>query len=88
MVYTHPLTTFASDSIAHLTIRYPGGEFGGPLQSGVNEILTDYWFPAMFLKTDQYTFKIEAFLPGKDGVKDKRYLFAFQVSQWLSGDMK
>lgn len=84
MVYTIPLTTFAIDDIAHITIRYRGGKFGGPLQPGINEILTDYWFPAMFLKTGQYTFKIEAFLLG-EGPEEDKYLFAFQVSQWLSG---
>lgn len=86
-VYTIPLTTFAIDDIAHITIRYRGGKFGGPLQPGINEILTDNWFLAMFLKTGQYTFKIEAFLREEDPEEDK-YLFAFQVSQWLSGDMK
>lgn len=80
--YSIPLATFAADDVAHFTIRYPGGKFGGPLQSGLNEIVTDYWIPGMFLKAGNWTFKVEAILLGK-GEEEDRYLFAFQMSQWL-----
>ena len=79
---TIPLKTFAADDIAHFTVRFPGGKFGGPLQPGVNEIVTDYWLPGMFVQTGMWTFKIEAILPGK-GKEEDKYLFAFQMSQWL-----
>jgi hypothetical protein len=82
MTNTIPLRTFAADEIAHFTVRFPGSRFGGPLQPGVNEIVTDYWLPGMFVKTGMWTFKIEAILPGK-GMEEDRYLFAFQMSQWL-----
>ena len=82
--YSIPLTTFTADNVAHLTIRFPGGKFGGPLQPGLNEIVTDYWIPGMFVKAGKWTFKVEAILPGKRKEED-RYLFAFQLSQWLEG---
>ena len=87
--YGIPLATFAGlkADVAHLTVRYPEGKFGGPLQAGVDEILTDYWLPGMFIKTGMWTFKIEAILPGMKGHED-RYLFAFQGSQWLEGQMR
>lgn len=94
MTCTLPLATFAADNLAHFTIRYPGvpfnmtdGMFGGPLRPGMNEIVTDYWFPRMFIKTGKYTFKIEAVLPGKGEEEEDKYLFAFTVSQWLEGLM-
>lgn len=82
VTFAIPLATYSADNVAHLTVRYPGGKFGGPLQSGVNEIVTDYWLPAMFLKAGDWTFKLEAILPGK-AKEDDRYLFALQMSQWL-----
>lgn len=69
----------------HLIIRYRGGKFGGPLQPGIMEIVTDNWFPAMFIKAGKWTFKIEAIIPGKGKEEKDRYLFAFQMSQWLEG---
>jgi len=84
--FTVPLATMSAnlDGLAHFTIRYPDDKFGGPMQPGVNEILTDYWLPGMFLETGMYTFKFEATLPGKGEERD-RILFAFQMSQWLEG---
>lgn len=87
-VYTVPLATVAYDNAAHMTICYPGfhqGKFGGPLRPGLNEIVTDYWFPGMFMLAGQYTFKIEAFLPAEAGAKEDKYLFAFQLSQRMAG---
>jgi len=72
------------ECVAHFTIRYPGDKFGGPMQPGVNEIVTDYWLPGMFLETGMWTFKFEATLPEK-GKEQDRCLFAFQTSQWLEG---
>lgn len=83
IAYAIPLATYAADDVAHLTIRYPGGKFGGPLQPGVNEIVTDYWLPAMFVRAGKWTFNVEATLPGKGKEEEDRYLFAFCMSQWL-----
>lgn len=88
ITYTIPLATFSQYFIAHITIRYPDGEFGGPLRPGVNEILTDYWFPGRFLEPGYWTFKIEAMLPAEEGTVEQRYLFCMQTSQWLEGRMR
>lgn len=86
--YTAPLTTSTPNVPfypGYLTIRHlRNNTVGGPLQTGLNEIVADYLVFNVFFITGHWSLKVEAFLPGKEA-KDNKYLFAFQLSQWLEG---
>lgn len=89
-IITIPLASYAADKVSHITIRLPGDRFenprfGGPLEPGDIEILTDHWFPSVFTDTGMYTFKVEGYLPGSSDQEVEKYLFCMQYSQWLEG---
>lgn len=98
---TFPLATFENEKYGihtHFTVRSPGYDddtnipvpnFGGPLQAGVNEIVTDFQFVPYFMESGNYTYKIEGLVPGdEDSGTEEKYLFCYQMSAWLKGDMR
>jgi hypothetical protein len=77
--YTIPLVTRSFGNHAHLAVRDSNGVYGDPLKPGQNDILTDCWLPGLFIRTGQWTFRVEGLLP------DGRFLFCFEISQWIKG---
>ena len=64
----------------HVVVRTHPRKYGGPLKPGSMELIGDYVFLGMFLKTGNYTFRVESWLP------DGRVLFCFEASLFLRGD--
>lgn len=56
-------------------------KYGGPLKPGRVELIGDGFIPGMFVKTGNYTFRAESWLP------DRRLLFCFKASLFLKGDL-
>lgn len=82
---TIPLRTTPVNDLAHLVIRDATGAQTDHLpSSGRGEILLDFQFPTMFLRSGMWTFKVDARL----GDKDNMCLFAMSLTQWLEGGMR
>ncbi|KAH7337908.1 hypothetical protein BKA66DRAFT_435375 [Pyrenochaeta sp. MPI-SDFR-AT-0127] len=78
--YTIPLRTIAFQTFAHVSIRDTTGNYMAHLTAGnMNDILTDYMIPAMFIERGTWNFGVLAEL------EDGRYLFAIELTQWLEG---
>ncbi|KAL3486567.1 hypothetical protein BJX62DRAFT_215163 [Aspergillus germanicus] len=80
--YTVPLKTTPFAPLAHLVIRDARGVQVDYLPSSDDsDILVDFQFLPMFMKSGMYTFKVDARL----GDVDDTCLFAMSLTQWLEG---
>ncbi|RAH68025.1 uncharacterized protein BO66DRAFT_421893 [Aspergillus aculeatinus CBS 121060] len=79
---TGPLRTTPFDDLAHLTIRNTSGvQVDYMASSGRSDILLDFQFLTMFLRSGMWTFKVDA----RAGDQDNTCLFAMKLTQWLEG---
>ncbi|KAL4742402.1 hypothetical protein BDV11DRAFT_211427 [Aspergillus similis] len=79
--YTIPLKTTPFNSLAHLVIRDARGVQVDCMPSSGGDILVDFQFIPMFLRTGMWTFKVDARL----GDSANTCLFAMSLTQWLEG---
>ena len=78
--YTIPLRTIAFQPFAHVAIRDATGKHMDHLNTGsMNDIITDYMIPALFVERGTWKFGVLAEL------EDGRCLFAIELKQWLEG---
>ncbi|CEO58408.1 hypothetical protein PMG11_03137 [Penicillium brasilianum] len=79
---TFPLKTTPFNALAHLSIRDARGVQVDYLpSSSSSDILVDFQFLPMFLRSGMWTFKVDARL----GDEDNTCLFAMSLTQWLEG---
>ncbi|PYH78321.1 hypothetical protein BO82DRAFT_357411 [Aspergillus uvarum CBS 121591] len=79
---TGPLKTTPFNNLAHLTIRDTFGvQVDYMPSSNCSEILLDFQFLTMFLRTGMWTFKVDA----RAGDANNTCLFAMKLTQWLEG---
>ncbi|KAL6232378.1 hypothetical protein BDW75DRAFT_217861 [Aspergillus navahoensis] len=79
---TFPLKTTPFNALAHLSIRDSRGVQVDYLPSSdSSDILVDFQFLPMFLRSGLWTFKVDARL----GDEDNTCLFAMSLTQWLEG---
>ncbi|OJJ97230.1 hypothetical protein ASPACDRAFT_124110 [Aspergillus aculeatus ATCC 16872] len=77
-----PLKTTPFNNLAHLTIRDTYGvQVDYMPSSDCSEILLDFQFLTMFLRTGMWTFKVDA----RAGDTNNTCLFAMKLTQWLEG---
>lgn len=82
---TFPLKTIPFNDLAHLPIRDSCGiQVDYMPSSGRSDILVDFQFLTMFLRSGMWTFKVDARL----GDIDNTCLFAMSLTQWLEGRLK
>lgn len=81
-VYRLPLKTMLLNNDAHFFIRDSrGAQVEYMPSSGQSDILLDFQFPTLFMKTGLWTFYVDARL----GDEANTCLFAMSVTQWLEG---
>lgn len=79
---TGPLRTTPFNDLAHLTIRNTSGvQVDYVASSGRSDILLDFQFLTMFLRSGMWTFKVDA----RAGDQNNTCLFAMKLTQWLEG---
>lgn len=82
---TIPLITTPAGDLAHLVVRDATGAQTDYLpSSGRGDVLLDFQFPTMWLRSGMWTFKVDARL----GDEDNTCLFAMSLTQWLKGGLR
>ncbi|PVH76823.1 hypothetical protein DL98DRAFT_496291 [Cadophora sp. DSE1049] len=81
---TIPFKSTVFNDAAHLVIRDESGKQVEHLPTtGRVDILLDFQIPTMFLRSGDWTFEVNARL----GDEGDRCLFAFELRQWLDGEL-